>query len=110
MVLSGSANQCYRLGFPKRVENFIFFTIQDVAGFKKALKQLQPLITSTAEVQEARKHIQEFKMRRCDGLMKFVGTNIAFSAVGLKKVCISISYLRFKVLTFLVAWCYRVSG
>ncbi|KLO19160.1 Dyp-type peroxidase [Schizopora paradoxa] len=74
------------LGFPKRVENFIFFTIQDPAGFKHALKQLQPLITSTAEVQEARKHIQEFKMRNSEGLMKFVGTNIAFSAVGLKKL------------------------
>ena len=66
----------------------MFFTIQDTAGFKQALKQLQPLITSTAEVQEARKHIQEFKMQKSVGLMKFVGTNIAFSAVGLKKVCI----------------------
>ncbi|KLO11577.1 Dyp-type peroxidase [Schizopora paradoxa] len=74
------------LGFPKRAEDFVFFTIQDVAGFKQALKQLQPLITSTADVQAARKQIDDHKKCNAPGLLKIVGTNIAFSAKGLTKL------------------------
>jgi len=74
------------LGFPKRVEDFVFFNIQDAPGFKHALKQLQPLITSTADVQAIRKQIDDHKKCGHHGLLKIVGTNIAFTSAGLKKL------------------------
>jgi len=74
------------LGFPKRAQDFLFFTIQDVAHFKSAMKQLEPLITSTADLQKARKEIQDHKASGQQGLKKFIGTNVAFTSPGLKKV------------------------
>lgn len=89
-IVSLNISHLFRLGFPKRAEDFVFFTIQDVAGFKSALKQLQPLITSTAEVQAFRKQIDDNKKCGNHDLLKIVGTNIAFSAAGLKKVFYSL--------------------
>lgn len=74
------------LGFPKRIEYFIFFNIQDAAAFKRNLKKLIPAITSTADIQKLRKDIGDHKKCGKHGLLKCVGINIAFSVKGLEKV------------------------
>ncbi|KDQ17406.1 hypothetical protein BOTBODRAFT_106029, partial [Botryobasidium botryosum FD-172 SS1] len=76
-------------GLPKRYEVFIFFTIQDVAGFKKALSQVIPLITTTAQIQRFRSEIAHHKRNKGEGLLKFAGTNIGFSQTGLTKLGIT---------------------
>ncbi|CAE6479622.1 hypothetical protein ACGC1H_002442 [Rhizoctonia solani] len=68
------------LGFPKKKEEFIFFVIQDAAKFKKALSKLK--VTTTADVIEARKTIQE-KKSQFGGLVPLAFLNIAFSKRGL---------------------------
>jgi Dyp-type peroxidase family len=74
------------LGIPKRAEDFVFFTIENAANFKTALKQLAPLISSTADLQQVRKEIGEHKQAGHPGLKKVIGTNIAFTFLGLKKL------------------------
>ncbi|CAE6414103.1 unnamed protein product [Rhizoctonia solani] len=69
------------LGFPKKKEEFIFFVIQDAAKFKKALSNLK--VTSTADVIEARKTIQDKKSQQFGGLIPLAFLNIAFSKHGL---------------------------
>lgn len=75
-----------RLGIPKRKEDFLFFTIQDAAAFKKDLKELIPAITTTAQIQKFRSDISNHKRGGKQGLLKCVGIGIAFSAHGLSKV------------------------
>ena len=75
------------LGFPKRNEDFLFFNITDAAAFKKALAQLIPLITTTAQIQQNRKDIADHKAANKPGLIKCLGINISFSKAGLTKVC-----------------------
>ncbi|KDN45326.1 hypothetical protein RSAG8_04913, partial [Rhizoctonia solani AG-8 WAC10335] len=69
------------LGFPKKKEEFIFFVIQDAAKFKEALSNLK--VTTTADVIEARKTIQEKKSQQSGGLVPLAFLNIAFSKKGL---------------------------
>ncbi|CAE6486107.1 unnamed protein product [Rhizoctonia solani] len=68
------------LGFPKKKEEFIFFVIQNAAKFKQALPKLK--VTTTADVIEARKTIQEKKSQQA-GLIPLAFSNIAFSKKGL---------------------------
>lgn len=83
------SDECSRLGFPKRAENFIFFAIEDATRFKNAIGDLARLITSTEDVKQARSVIHEFKINSLDKskLVKFIGINVAFTSQGLKKVC-----------------------
>ena len=74
------------LGIPKLSETFIFFSIADVPNFKAALKQLSSLITSTAEIQQARNAIVQAKAAGDHSLKKVAGINIAFTSPGLKTV------------------------
>ncbi|KAI5119113.1 hypothetical protein M0805_007860 [Coniferiporia weirii] len=81
---------CYfSLGIPKRFEDFIFFNIQDAAAFKRDLKTLIPAITTTAQIQKMRQDISNHKSKGLPGLLKCLGINIAFSALGLKKLGIT---------------------
>jgi hypothetical protein len=78
------------LGFPKRNESFVFFNINNVPAFKPALRQFLPSITTTTQVQAARQAIADFKNRvpppGPNELLKVLGTNIGFTAQGLRKV------------------------
>lgn len=84
--LHHSVASFFRLGFPKRAEDFIFFAVNDAAAFKKNLGQLIPLITTTAQVQQERKDICNHKDLNKPGLVKCLGINIAFAKQGLSKV------------------------
>ena len=77
------------LGFPKRVQTFLFLVINDAASFKKELKELIPLITTTAQIQQSRKDIANHKASNQSGLLKTLGINIAFTKSGLAKVSLS---------------------
>ena len=76
-----------RLGMPKRFEEFIFFDINNAAAFKSGLAQLIPHLTSTLDVINFRKQIDDHKKQKQPGLLKFTGINIAFSFKALAKVC-----------------------
>ncbi|KAG8731737.1 hypothetical protein FRC11_002635 [Ceratobasidium sp. 423] len=69
------------LGFPKKKEEFVFFVIRDAAKFKHALSGLK--VTTTADVIEARKAIQEKKSQQHGGLVSLAFLNIAFSKKGM---------------------------
>ena len=79
-------------GFPKKVQNFVFFEIDDgqVEAARTQLAQLIPLVTTTNHVLEHRQKIADAKSQTPAGqsppLIKMSGVNIAFSAKGLKKV------------------------
>lgn len=77
------------VGLPKRFEEFLFFQINDAAGFKKGLKQLIPAITSTADVVKARKAIEQHKNQGHNNTLETSGINVAFSFKGLKKLGIT---------------------
>ncbi|KAF8576379.1 Dyp-type peroxidase [Ramaria rubella] len=79
------------LGIPKRVEDFIFFTIagnDNAQSFRRVVgsKEFLSLITSTAQVQEYRKQINEHKAqyggKECP-LIPLSAVNIAFTQSGL---------------------------
>nr|7ANV_A Chain A, ancestral D-type dye decolorizing peroxidase [Geotrichum candidum] len=81
-------------GLPKKTETYFFFKITDAAAFRKHLKQLIPLITTTAQVQKDRKAIDEHKKSNQKSgkppeLLPLAGVNIAFSHAGLKKLGIN---------------------
>jgi len=77
------------LGFPKRSEDFLFFTIQDAKTFKNDLKHLIPLISTTAQIQQLRNEINDHKSKGNPGLLKAIGINIAFTFKGLQKLGIT---------------------
>ena len=93
------------LGFPKRHEKFLFFNIDNVPDFKPALRQFLPAITTTTQVQVIRNEIMEFKKRipapAPGELLKVMGTNIGFTAHGLRKVSKSILSPRVFNLTYI---------
>ena len=64
----------------------MFFTIQDAKAFKNDLKQLIPLISTTAQIQQLRNQINDHKSKGNPGLLKAIGINIAFTFQGLTKV------------------------
>ncbi|KAB5592132.1 Peroxidase 2 [Ceratobasidium theobromae] len=74
-------------GFPKRKEEFVFFVIKNAKNFKLALADLN--VTSTTEVIEARKNIEEAKAQGLCGLIPCNFLNIAFSQKGLNTLGIS---------------------
>ncbi|EIN07233.1 Dyp-type peroxidase [Punctularia strigosozonata HHB-11173 SS5] len=79
------------IGLPKKVEECIFLDITDVDCFRKCLKQIAPLITSTSQVQADLASIAASKKKAAaEGhpppLLPIVGTNISFSHWGLQKL------------------------
>ncbi|GAB1527441.1 dye-decolorizing heme-containing peroxidase [Rhizoctonia solani] len=74
-------------GFPKKKEQFIFFVIRDAVKFKSAIPTLK--VTSTADVVEARKNIEDQKSQLGGGLVPLAFLNIAFSKSGLKELDIT---------------------
>ncbi|CAE6466076.1 unnamed protein product [Rhizoctonia solani] len=76
----GSCSMWFLVSVSLRKEEFVFFVIQNSAKFKKALPDLK--ITTTTDVIEARKTIQEKKSQQ-GGLVPLAFLNIAFSKKGL---------------------------
>lgn len=83
------------IGLIKRVECFLFLTLKDDnesrQAFRRALKdKLLPLITTTQQVLETQRKIDESKRQTKPGqpkkILPITQFNIAFSASGLKKL------------------------
>jgi Dyp-type peroxidase family len=70
-------------GLPKKYETFLFFDITNPTQFRYRLKAIIPYITTTAQALADQDAINEHKSKRKEGLLKLVGTNIAFSQSGL---------------------------
>jgi Dyp-type peroxidase family len=70
-------------GLPKKYQSFVFFTIADANLFRKGLKDIVPLITTTAQATADLAIIDQHKRQHGESLIKLVGTNIAFSHDGL---------------------------
>jgi hypothetical protein len=76
------------LGLPKRAERFMFFKITEVPRFRKHLAELVPMITTMKQVLDDHGSIDDHKKTGAGTLIPLSGTNIAFSHVGLSKVCV----------------------
>jgi len=85
------------IGLQKRVEAFWFCTLKaeakSIEGFRKNLKSfLLPLITSTQDVLDAQKKIEEHKRKQQSGggkdqsLLPITQINLGFSFAGLRKL------------------------
>ena len=91
--ITASSRNLSRAGLPKRVQHYVLFQIDDdVTAFRKRLRLLIPLITTTTQVQEDRQKIAANKKAaqeagKAPELLKISGINIAFSHSGLVKVC-----------------------
>lgn len=73
-------------GLPKFHESFFLFKIEDAAGFCKQLKKLTEEIDDGNMVSAMWKRIKTHHDAHLPGIIPVVGTNIAFSMQGLKKV------------------------
>ena len=78
--------QCGSQGLPKKYETFLFFDITNPTQFRERLKAIIPFITTTAQALADQDAINEHKSKGKEGLLKLVGTNIAFSQTGLTLV------------------------
>lgn len=83
------------MGLQKRVEAFLLLTIKDDADsqlkFRQQLKaKLLPLITTTQDVLDAQRKIDDSKRQQQPGqpkkMLPITHINLAFSATGLKKL------------------------
>ena len=83
------------VGLQKRSERFVFFTIADVAGFKRAAKSHLPRrITSASLAREREVILRDRKLSRAGEsavrepapLPDFVGLNVAFTHFGISKL------------------------
>ncbi|CAE6379179.1 unnamed protein product [Rhizoctonia solani] len=73
--------------FPKRFEDFIFFTITDAVSFKRSiLPKLLQRISSAQDVIDSRKQILDCKRRKSNELVSVEFVNIGFSNAGLTKL------------------------
>ncbi|KAF7972803.1 hypothetical protein HWV62_16986 [Athelia sp. TMB] len=79
-------------GLPKKHQSFVFYTIENVTGFREALEKTisQKLITTTADVCKHRKDIKQYRDDRYNNdplaIMELVCLNIAFSSDGLREL------------------------
>ena len=76
----------YREGLPKKFQSFYFFDITNPTEFRKRLRNIIPLITTTTQALADTAAIQNHKSKGNKSLLKIVGTNIAFSQAGLNAV------------------------
>jgi len=75
----------YSQGLAKRVEIFMFGVITDPTKFRTQLNDIIPLITTTTEALADAQKIADHKARGHSGLLKLIGTNVAFSQTGLDR-------------------------
>jgi len=73
-------------GLPKKTQTFLFFDITKATQFRLQLKAVIPFISTTKQVLDDLKAIQQHKQQGGKGLLTLTHTNIAFSAKGLKVV------------------------
>jgi len=75
------------IGLQKLAEQFLFFQIKDVAGFKTMLrKQIAHRITTTRTVQEREFHLRDHKDQGNTTPLPNIGVNLAFTAGGIGKL------------------------
>jgi len=75
------------IGLQKDAEAFVFFTINNVAAFKTALRTaILPLITSASDVRRREKQIEDAKAAGLKTRFLFLGLNIAFTEAGLTRL------------------------
>jgi Dyp-type peroxidase family len=75
------------IGLQKFAEQFLFFQIQNVAGFKNILRRkIAPLITTTRTVQEREFHLRDFKARGSTAPLPNIGLNLGFTPTGIGKL------------------------
>ncbi len=75
------------IGLQKLAEQFLFFQIKDVAGFKILLrKQIANRITTTRTVQEREFHLRDHKNQGNTTPLPNIGVNLAFTASGIGKL------------------------
>jgi Dyp-type peroxidase family len=75
------------IGLQKFAEQFLFFQIKDVAGFKLLLrKKIALRITTTRVVQEREFHLRDHKNQGHTNPLPNIGVNIGFTASGIGKL------------------------
>ena len=75
------------IGLQKFAEQFLFFQIKDVAGFKSLLRRkIAPRITTTRTVQEREFHLRDHKTQGKTNLLPNIGVNLSFTASGIGKL------------------------
>ena len=75
------------IGLQKFAEQFLFFQIKDVAGFRSLLrKQIAPRITTTRTVQEREFHLRDHKNQGNTNPLPNIGVNVGFTASGIGKL------------------------
>jgi Dyp-type peroxidase family len=74
------------VGLQKDVEKFIFFTIKDLRKFKRAVKSIQPLVTSAETAADREAKIAFAKKAGSSVRFAFLGLNIGFTYSGLEKL------------------------
>jgi Dyp-type peroxidase family len=75
------------IGLQKFAEQFLFFQIQDAAGFKTLLRRkIAPRITTTRTVQEREFHLRDYKNSGNSAPLPNVGVNLGFTASGIGKL------------------------
>jgi Dyp-type peroxidase family len=75
------------VGLQKDFEWFLFFSVADVAAFKKVLGQvLLPRISTAAKVLEREDAVRDHKARGHKDKLELIGINVAFSMDGLTKL------------------------
>jgi Dyp-type peroxidase family len=73
------------IGLQKKWERFVFFSINDVAAFKRVLRStIAPRITTTELVHQRELLLQTRKMQGQTGLLPLVGVNIGFAQTGIQ--------------------------
>jgi|HubBroStandDraft_6_1064221.scaffolds.fasta_scaffold73219_2 Dyp-type peroxidase family len=75
------------IGLQKFAEQFLFFQIKDVAGFKTLLrKKIANLITTTRTVKEREFHLRDHKNQGNTTPLPNIGVNLGFTASGIGKL------------------------
>jgi deferrochelatase/peroxidase EfeB len=75
------------IGLQKFAEQFLFFQIKDVAGFKTLLrKKIANLITTTRTVKEREFHLRDHKNQGNTAPLPNIGVNLGFTASGIGKL------------------------
>lgn len=75
------------IGLQKFAEQFLFFEIKDVAGFKALLrKQVAQRITTTRTVVEREFHLRDHKNQGNTTPLPNIGVNLSFTASGIGKL------------------------
>lgn len=75
------------IGLQKFAEQFLFFEIKDVAGFKSRLRRkIVSRLTTTRTVQEREFHLRDHQTQGKTNLLPNIGVNLSFTANGIGKL------------------------